>query len=68
MTTWGIDCDAGGRVLVVTTDPDCLYLLHGQFNGRLLTELEGDEKPCAVAYNTTLGTVVTGWKSPDNAV
>ena len=66
---WGIDGDAGGRVLVVTTDPDCLYMLHGQFNGRLLTELEGDEKPCAVAYNATLGTVVvTWWKSPDIAV
>ena len=66
---WGIDCDAGDRVFVVTTDPDCLYMLHGQFNGRLLSELEGDEKPCAVAYNAILGTlVVTWWKSQDIAV
>ena len=66
---WGIDSDKGGSVFVVTTDPDGLYMLHGQFNGRLLTELEGEEKPCAVAYNATLGTVVVSWwKSQDIAV
>ena len=61
---WGVTADPSGRVYVVTTDPDSLYALYGQFNGRLLTELESDEKPCAVAYNRTLGTLaVTRWKS-----
>ena len=63
---WGIESDPAGRVYVVTTEPDCLYVLLGQFNGRLLAELDSDEKPCAVAYNAALGTlVVSRWKAED---
>lgn len=63
---WDLTLDSDGRVYVVTTDPDCIYVLMGEHNGQLVTEFKAGNKPCGLAYSPVIKSlVVTRWKAED---
>ena len=61
---WDICGDELDRLLVVTTDPDGIYLLEAEKNGKLLTQLKSSTKPCSITYSNFRKTlVITRWQS-----
>lgn len=66
---WDIKLDDDGRAYVITTDPDCIYVLMGDHNGQLVTEFRVGNRPCSLSYNPIKkALVVTRWKSEEAEV
>ncbi|KAH3836866.1 uncharacterized protein LOC127878515 [Dreissena polymorpha] len=61
---WDIKLDPDGHVFVLTTDPDCIYVLTGLHNGQLLKEFRPElSKPCSISYSPiNKDLVITRWK------
>ncbi|WAR00195.1 hypothetical protein MAR_024567 [Mya arenaria] len=60
---WDLKIDSDGRLFVVTTDPDCIYVLMGEHNGQLVKEFLSGNKPCSISYSpVNKDLVVTRWK------
>ncbi|XP_045215895.2 uncharacterized protein LOC123566102 [Mercenaria mercenaria] len=63
---WDLALDTDGRVYVVTTGPDCIYVLMGDHNGQLVTEFRAGNHPCSLSYSSIIKSlVVTRWKAED---
>lgn len=63
---WDVTLDSDGRLYVVTTEPDSIFVLMGEHNGQLLTEFRAGKKPCSLSYSPIIKSlIVTRWKVED---
>lgn len=63
---WDLKLDSSGKIFVLTTGPDCLYVLMGEHNGQLVKEFSTGTKPCSLSYSAfNHDLVITRWTAED---
>lgn len=63
---WDLKMDLDGRIFVLTTEPNCLYVLMGDHNGQLVKEFRAGEKPLSLSYGAVnRDIVITRWTAED---
>ena len=61
---WDVEATPDGRLFILTTDPDCLFISLGDYNGHLLMTFREGPKPCSLCYRASTNTlVITRWTS-----
>lgn len=63
---WDLKLDSKGRIFVLTTEPNCLYVLMGDHNGQLVREFRTGNKPLSLSYGAVnKDLVITRWTAED---